>query len=117
MSANESQPKVQVLRQADAAYEELAPGRLVTQSIEEAGITELGGGFFHQTEAGAEYTGRILGDEVMFVFEGELEVVGEDGTTVVAGPGEAVLVAKDQDVTFRGKVGTRHFWVIYPPVY
>jgi ethanolamine utilization protein EutQ (cupin superfamily) len=110
-------PHVMLLREHDAPFEELAPGRQVTQVIDNAGITDLGGGFFHQTEEGAEYTGLIKGDEVLFVYEGELEVIGEDGSTAVAHAGEAVLVARGQTVTFRGQVGTRHFWIIHPAVY
>jgi len=113
----DNQPKVRVLREGDSTFEELAPGRETSQNIEEAGISEMGGGYFRQTAEGAEYTCELFGDEVMFVYEGELEVITEDGSSFVATTGEAILVAKGQVVTFRGKVGTRHFWVIYPPIY
>jgi ethanolamine utilization protein EutQ (cupin superfamily) len=117
MTQPESRSGVTLLRETDMPFEVLAPGREVTQVVDRAGVGDIGGGFFRQTEEDAEYTGRILGNEVLFVYEGELEVAAEDGTTVLARAGEAILIAKDQTVTFRGKVGTRHFWVIHPAIY
>ena len=113
----DAQPKVRVLRENESPFEELAPGRETSQNIEDAGISVMGGGFFRQTTEDAVYSCDVLGDEVMFVYEGELEVITEDGSSFVATQGEAILVAKGQRITFRGTLGTKHFWVIYPPVY
>jgi ethanolamine utilization protein EutQ (cupin superfamily) len=108
--------RVKVLRESEAKFEDLVPGREVSQSIDEAGISDLGGGFFRQTTPDAEFTGLIRGDEILYVVEGELEVETED-EKVVATTGEAILIAKNTTATFRGKLGTRTFWAIHPALY
>jgi ethanolamine utilization protein EutQ (cupin superfamily) len=117
MTESTTKPAVLLLREQDSPYEVLAPGREVTQVIDAADVGGLGGGFFRQTAPGAEYTGKILGNEVLFVIEGELEVIADDGTSVTAHAGEAILIEQGATVTFRGQEGTRHFWMIHPAIY
>jgi len=117
MTPTETKSGVTLLREKDAPYEELAPGREVTQVVDNLDVGDLGGGFFRQTKPGAEYTCKVLGNEILFVYEGELEVVSEDGSSVVAHSGEGILIEQGTTVTFRGNEGTRHFWVIHPAIY
>jgi ethanolamine utilization protein EutQ (cupin superfamily) len=115
---NDAQQRVLLLSDETTPYEDLVEGREVASAIDNLDVDDLGGGFFKQTKEGAQYTGMIKGNEILFVHEGELEVVDEEaGTSVTARKGEAIFIHKDTKATFRGQVGTRTFWVIHPAIY
>lgn len=102
-----------LLTEQDVAYTDLVPGLQLARAITEAGTTKLGGGYMKFTED-SEFGGWTLKyDEVLFVQSGELEVSEESGT-VVAKPGEAILIPNGTTVTYRGKAGTVGFFVLWP---
>ncbi len=116
-TSNTTRQAVQLIKEADSPYENLVPGREVTSHIDNIEETEMGGGFFRQTSGDAVYTCNVLGDEILLVREGRLEVVQEDGTSVEAHAGEAIFIAKGTRATFKGDEGTRTFWVISQAIY
>jgi ethanolamine utilization protein EutQ (cupin superfamily) len=106
-------PGAKLLTEGDVGYEDLVPGLQLARAITAAGTTRLGGGYLRFTED-AEFAGWTLQyDEVLFVQAGELEVQGEEGS-VRARAGEAILIPNGARVTYRGRAGTRGFFVLWP---
>jgi len=107
------QTKVKLLTDSDLPYDELVPGLELARAITSAGSTQLGGGYmrFAQDAEFADWT--LTYDEVLFVQVGELTVVS-DGESTVARAGEAILIPKGANVTYRGRAGTASFFVLWP---
>ena len=104
---------VKLLTDRDVPFTDLVPGLELSRAITHAGTTQLGGGYmrFSNDAEFADWTLKY--DEVLFVQSGELELVS-DGSSVKAGVGEAILIAKGARVTYRGKAGTVGFFVLWP---
>jgi len=104
---------VKLLTELDVPWEELVPGIDLARSITAAGTTQLGGGYMRYSEDAEFADWTLKYDEVLFVVQGELEVVQESGSTV-ARAGEALLISKGTTVTYRGTKGTVGFFVLWP---
>ena len=104
---------VKLLTELDVPWEELVPGIDLARSITAAGTTQLGGGYMRYSEDAEFADWTLKYDEVLFVQQGELEIV-QNGRSTVAHAGEAVLIAKGTTVTYRGKKGTVGFFVLWP---
>src|SRR5918912_3796099 len=92
---------VKLLTELDVPWDQLVPGMQLARSITAAGTTQLGGGYM-RFSADSEFADWTLKyDEVLFVQEGELEVV-QEGQGTTARQGEALLIAKGTKVTYRG---------------
>ena len=104
---------VKLLTDQDLPFSQLVPGLELARSITHAGTTQLGGGYMKFTEDSefADWTLRY--DEVLFVQQGELEIVS-DGKSVKAEAGQAILIPDGEKVTYRGKAGTVGFFVLWP---
>jgi ethanolamine utilization protein EutQ (cupin superfamily) len=104
---------VKLLTEADVAYSELVPGLELSRAITHAGTTQLGGGYmrFAQEAEFADWTLKY--DEVLFVQAGALEVAS-GGRSVKARAGQAILIPKGAQVTYRGRAGTLGFFVLWP---
>src|SRR5260370_38896161 len=98
------QSKVKLLTAHDIPFEELVPGLQLARAITIAGSTQLGGGYMRFTQD-AEFAGWTLTyDEVLFVQAGQLTVASDAGNTG-ARIGEAILIPKGANVTYRGEAG------------
>lgn len=107
-------PGVALLRDSEVDWVTLRPNIEAGRTITAAGITQLGGGSLRSTGQGGQILDWTLHyDEVLYVEAGELEVVS-DGVSMVAGPGEAILIASGTTVTYRTKPHTKCFYVLYP---
>jgi len=104
---------VKLLTDHDLPFSQLVPGMELARSITNAGTTKLGGGYMKFTEDSEFPDWTLKYDEVLFVQNGELEVVSE-GTIVKARAGEAILIPDGATVTYRGKAGTVGFFVLWP---
>ena len=104
---------VKLLTDHDLLFSELVPGMELARSITHAGTTQLGGGYMRFTDDSEFPDWTLKYDEVLFVQEGELEVV-INGGSVKAGPGQAILIAEGAKVTYRGRAGTLGFFVLWP---
>ena len=104
---------VKLLTDHDLPFSQLVPGMELVRSITNAGTTKLGGGYMKFTEDAEFPDWTLKYDEVLFVQEGELEVVS-DGKSVKARAGEAILIAEGAKVTYRGHAGTVGFFVLWP---
>jgi ethanolamine utilization protein EutQ (cupin superfamily) len=104
---------VKLLTDHDLPFSELVPGMQLARSITNAGTTKLGGGYMKFTEDAEFPDWTLKYDEVLFVQEGELEVVS-DGNSVKARAGESILIADGAKVTYRGRAGTVGFFVLWP---
>ena len=104
---------VKLLTDHDLPFSELVPGMELARSITHAGTTRLGGGYMKFTEDAEFPDWTLKYDEVLFVQEGELEVVSE-GNSVKASAGEAILIPDGVKVTYRGRAGTVGFFVLWP---
>lgn len=104
---------VKRLTAGDVAWDELVPGMELARCITAAGTTQLGGGYMRFTEDADFPDWTLEYDEVLFVQEGELEVV-ESGRSTKARQGEAILIPKGATVTYRGKRGTTGFFTLWP---
>jgi ethanolamine utilization protein EutQ (cupin superfamily) len=104
---------VKLLTDRDLPYSQLVPGLELARSITHAGTTQLGGGYMKFSEEAefADWTLRY--DEVLFVQQGELEIVSE-GKSVKAHAGQAILIPDGEKVTYRGRAGTVGFFVLWP---
>jgi ethanolamine utilization protein EutQ (cupin superfamily) len=105
--------RVKRLTAEDVPWDELVPGLDLARSITAAGTTQLGGGYMRYTKDADFGPWTLKYDEVLFVQEGELEIL-EDGRGSVARTGEAVLIPNGATVVYRGKKGTVGFFVLWP---
>ena len=106
-------PAPKLLTDQDLPFTTLVPGLELARSITHAGTTQLGGGYMRFT-TDAEFADWTLKyDEVLFVQEGELEIVSE-GRIVKAKAGQAILIPDGAKVTYRGRAGTVGFFVLWP---
>jgi len=104
---------VKLLTDQDLPYSQLVPGLELARSITHAGTTQLGGGYMKFTDEAEFADWTLKYDEVLFVQEGELEIVTE-GKSVKARAGEAILIPEGEKVTYRGRPGTVGFFVLWP---
>ena len=104
---------VKLLTDHDLPFSELVPGMELARSITNAGTTQLGGGYMKFTEDAGFPDWTLKYDEVLFVQDGELEVVS-GGKSVKARAGQAILIPDGKKVTYRGKAGTVGFFVLWP---
>lgn len=104
---------VKVLTDHDLPFSQLVPGMELARSITHAGTTKLGGGYMKFTEDSEFPDWTLKYDEVLFVQDGELEVVSSGGSAR-ARAGEAILIPEGEKVTYRGKAGTVGFFVLWP---
>jgi ethanolamine utilization protein EutQ (cupin superfamily) len=102
-----------LLTDHDLPFSQVVPGMELARSITHAGTTKLGGGYMKFTEDAELADWTLKYDEVLYVEDGELEVVSE-GESVKAHAGEAILIAEGEKVTYRGKAGTVGFFVLWP---
>ena len=104
---------VRLLTQDDMPWDELVPGAVLARTITAAGTTQLGGGYMKYEEDADFGPWTLKYDEVLFVQDGELEVVS-GGKSVKARAGQAILIPDGKKVTYRGKAGTVGFFVLWP---
>jgi ethanolamine utilization protein EutQ (cupin superfamily) len=104
---------VKLLTDQDLPFSQLVPGLELARSITHAGTTQLGGGYMKFTEDSEFADWTLKYDEVLFVQQGELEIVS-DGNSVKAEAGQAILIPDGEKVTYRGKAGTVGFFVLWP---
>ena len=104
---------VKLLTDKDIPYSQLVPGLELARSITHAGTTQLGGGYMKFTEDAEFPDWTLRYDEVLFVQQGELEIVSE-GKSVKAHAGQAILIPDGEKVTYRGRAGTVGFFVLWP---
>ena len=104
---------VKLLTDHDLPFSAVVPGMELARSITHAGTTQLGGGYMKFTEDAELADWTLKYDEVLFVTDGELEVVS-GGSSVKAHAGEAILIPDGEKVTYRGKAGTVGFFVLWP---
>src|SRR5438094_3568103 len=104
---------VRLLKQDDMPWDELVPGAVLARTITAAGTTQLGGGYMKYEEDADFGPWTLKYDEVLFVHEGELEVI-QNGQSTIAGKGQAILIANGTTVTYRGRKGTVGFYVLWP---
>jgi ethanolamine utilization protein EutQ len=106
---------VRLMRESDVPFTGLddAPAMQLARVVTEAATTDLGGGFVRFEPDGelAEWTLRY--DEVFYVIAGRLEVLS-NGESVIARPGEVLVIARGTTVTYRGAAGTKAFFVLHP---
>ena len=104
---------VKLLTDHDLPFSTVVPGMELARSITHAGTTQLGGGYMKFTEDAELADWTLKYDEVLFVTDGELEVVS-GGKSTKAHAGEAILIPDGDKVTYRGKAGTVGFFVLWP---
>ena len=104
---------VKLLTDQDLPFSQLVPGLELARSITHAGTTQLGGGYMKFSDDAEFPNWTLKYDEVLFVQEGELEIVS-DGKSVKAQVGQAILIPDGAKVTYRGKAGTVGFFVLWP---
>ena len=104
---------VKLLTDQDLPFSELVPGLELARSITHAGTTQLGGGYMKFTEDSEFADWTLKYDEVLFVQQGELEIVS-GGKSIKAQPGQAILIPDGEKVTYRGRAGTVGFFVLWP---
>ncbi len=51
--------------------------------------------------------------EIAVIIEGEVEVIGEDGTVHRAGPGDVLITPKGSKATWKALSPVKKFWAIY----
>jgi ethanolamine utilization protein EutQ (cupin superfamily) len=115
MPENNNIGKVRVLHEVDVPYSGLdgVPAMELARVVTEAATTDLGGGFVRFENAGQLADWTLKYDEVFYVIEGSFEVLS-NGSSVVAGPGEVILIPKGTTVTYRGRANTKVFFVLHP---
>ena len=104
---------VKLLTDQDLPFSQLVPGLELARSITLAGTTLLGGGYMKFTEDSEFADWTLKYDEVLFVQQGELEILS-GGRSVKARAGEAILIPDGENVTYRGRAGTVGFFVLWP---
>jgi len=114
MSSELSRPGLQVVRETDVPYTEIASGMEGSRGLTLAGFTTLGGGWVRMDGTGELQNWTLQYDEVLFVVRGEAEVEDSEGKRVVGGPGEAILIGEGTTVTYRAKPDTLVFFVLNP---
>lgn len=114
MTSELSRPGLALVRRDDVPFSEIAPGLEVARGLTAAGLTTLGGGWVRMDGSDELKDWTLRYDEVLFVVEGESEVEEKGGATVVARPGEAILIGEGTTVTYRAKPGTLVFFVLNP---
>jgi ethanolamine utilization protein EutQ (cupin superfamily) len=109
-----SKPGLQLVRESDVPYSQVAPGMDGSRGLTEAGFTTLGGGWISMDGSGELQNWTLQYDEVLYVVRGQTEVEEAGGKKVVAGPGEAILIGEGTTVTYRAKPDTLVFFVLNP---
>ena len=113
--SGEEIPGVRLTRVGDVPFTGLDgnPAVQLSRVVTAVGSTELGGGFIRFEPNGelSEWTLRY--DEVLLVLDGQMEVIS-GGRSVIAGPEECIVISKGTTVTYKGKAGTRAFFVLFP---
>lgn len=114
MTSPLSKPGLQLVRQDDVPFTQIAPGMEGARGVTEAGFTTLGGGWVRMDGSAelADWTLRY--DEVLLVLTGEAEVEDAAGERVLARPGEAILIGEGTTVTYRAKPDTLVFFILNP---
>jgi ethanolamine utilization protein EutQ (cupin superfamily) len=114
MTSELSRPGLALVRRDDVPFSEIAPGLEGARGLTAAGFTTLGGGWVRMDGSGELKDWTLKYDEVLYVVEGESEIEERGGETVVARPGEAILIGEGTTVTYRAKPGTLVFFVLNP---
>jgi ethanolamine utilization protein EutQ (cupin superfamily) len=114
MTSPLSQPGLQLVKEGDVPYSRIAPGMEGARGLTQAGFTSLGGGWVRMDGSGELQNWTLEYDEVLYCVRGEAEVEDSNGKTVVARPGEAILIGEGTTVTYRAKPGTLVFFVLNP---
>ncbi len=104
---------VQVIKESDVPLEPLAPNLKVARAITATGLTELGGGWSVNEGSGGLENWTLQYDEVLFVIRGQLDIETGD-TRATAKTGEAIVIKRGTTVTYRGRAGSKIFYVLYP---
>jgi ethanolamine utilization protein EutQ (cupin superfamily) len=114
MSSVLSRPGVQLVRRDDVPFTEIVPGMEGSRGVTEAGFTTLGGGWVRMDGSGELANWTLRYDEVLYVISGEAEVEAAGGRTVVARPGEAIVIGEGTTVTYRARPDTLVFFILNP---
>jgi len=114
MSSVLSRPGLQVVRETDVPYTQIAAGMEGSRGLTQAGFTTLGGGWVRMDGTAELQNWTLKYDEVLFVVRGEAEVEDSEGENVIAHPGEAILIGEGTTVTYRAKPDTLVFFVLNP---
>jgi len=114
MPSELSRPGLQVVRESDVTYTDIAPGMEISRGVTQAGFTTLGGGWVRMDGSGQLQDWTLKYDETLFVVRGETEVEDSEGNKVVARTGEAILIGEGTTVTYRAKADTLIFFVLNP---
>ena len=114
MTSPLSKPGLQLVRESDVPYTELTAGMEGSRGLTAAGFTTLGGGWVRMDGTGELPNWTLRYDEVLYVVRGETEVEDSEGSKVVAGPGEAILIGEGTTVTYRARPDTLIFFVLNP---
>lgn len=114
MSSTLSRPGLQLVRQDDVPFSEIAPGMEGSRGLTAAGFTTLGGGWVRMNGSGELRDWTLKYDEVLFVVQGEAEVEASNGVKIVARPGESILIGEGTTVTYRARPDTLVFFVLNP---
>jgi len=113
MSSSLSRPGLQLVKESDVPFSSITTGMEGSRGLTEAGFTTLGGGWVRMDGSGELRDWTLKYDEVLYCVTGEAEVESE-GKTVVARPGEAILIGEGTKVTYRAKPDTLVFFVLNP---
>lgn len=114
MTSELSRPGLALVRRDDVPFSEIAPGMEGARGVTRAGFTTLGGGWVRMDGTGELRDWTLKYDEVLYVVEGEAEVEESGGETVVARPGEAILIGEGTTVTYRARPDTLVFFILNP---
>ena len=114
MPSELSKPGLALVQESDVAYSAIAPGMEGSRGLTEAGFTSLGGGWVHMDGSDELREWTLKYDEVLYVVRGEAEVEEKGGRTVVARPGQAILIGEGTTVTYRAHGDTLVFFVLNP---
>lgn len=104
---------VRLVRETDVAYATIGEGMAVARGVTEAAPTRLGGGWFRLEPGGGLAGWTLKYDEVIFVTEGQVEVVSAEGVAT-ARAGEALLISEGTEVSYRSPDGASGVYVLSP---
>ena len=108
-----SRPGLALVKESDVPWSNVTQGLEIARGLSEKGFTTIGGGWVRMDGSGELADWTLKYDEVLYVVRGEASVESE-GKTVVAHPGEAILIGEGTKVTYRAKGDTLVFFVLNP---